>query len=430
MGYGAAATLAEEPAVDLGGQPLPGGTGSTNTADPTELTAGLWSDTLGPPQSGTGVHNFVYDRTMADSTVHVGVIGASLAESSDGVDIAVTDPAGEDCGTDGATPTYPVVHGTFGAAVAVGPDEPGETGSVCANASTLRITVTRGLAAEDTDLPIAIKVVEEGPATGVGDLPPAEEEPTYERVGSDAEPEQVDSATSFDDAPVLEASPDGVVVSTEVNEGEERLFRVPVTWGQRVSVDAVVPVQDAEDAAVLQFVEPTVDLSIVDPARNSFQDVVDETEPSGYYDTDEVTRLSVGTPPVRYLNRFEDQVAALPGDYWLAIAVPAAPADRDAVSVPVELTLAVTGTAEGAPTYQKAVLAPDGNAGPDGYSPEKPFLVGDGKFSAVASGNPAPAPAATEEGWFGPRRLAGIGLAAVSAACIAAGLWQIARRRA
>ena len=58
------------------------------------------------------------------------------------------------------------------------------------------------------------------------------------------------------------------------------------------------------------------------------------------------------------------------------------------MQVSLDLTIAVAQVDDAAPTYKDAVLAQGGGPGPDGYSPGTPYLVGDGEFSAVASGNP------------------------------------------
>ncbi len=92
--------------------------------------------------------------------------------------------------------------------------------------------------------------------------------------------------------------------------------------------------------------------------------------------------------------------------------------------MPVELTVAVTGEPAGRPSYPGVVTSPDEGTQIEGYSPEEPFLVAEDTFSAVASGNPV-----SGDGWFSTRRWAGLGVAAVSALCLGAGVVRLRARR-
>jgi hypothetical protein len=103
--------------------------------------------------------------------------------------------------------------------------------------------------------------------------------------------------------------------------------------------------------------------------------------------------------------------------------------DREPVSATVDLTIAVTNVDDASPTYKDAVLSQGGGAGPDGYSAGTPYLVGDGEFSAVASGSPV-ADDDADDGWWGPRRGVGLGVGVVSLACCAVGAVWLTRRRA
>lgn len=420
--YAAASFSSAEP-VDLGGQPIDG---STNPTEPTEIEAGLWLDSLGPT-TASGTHHFVYERTMDESTVHVGVVATSPEASSDGISLAVL--AGEDdCGSDSQSSTSYTQHGVFGAIVSVGPDAPGTDDGVCLMARTLTITVSRD-AAGTADLPFAIKVVEEAPVTGIDpdapDLPQPDEETTYQLPAS-GDAEALDGGTSFDEATALDPVAEGVTVTTDIAEGDERLYRVPATWGQQVVAVARIPRHEDE-----AFYGPTVDVRIVDPMRNTMDYYATDRANSGSYGTDALT-LSVAGQPLRYLNRWDGLAPVLPGDFWVAVAVQPAPVDggREPVSVPVELTVAVPGEAgEGAPTHQETVIGPGGGAAPEGYSSDTPYLVGDGEFAAVASGNPF-TPDTEDDAWWGPRRGVGIGVGVVSLACCAVGAVWLSRRRA
>lgn len=420
-GYGAAAA---EPAVDLGGAPLPEGTGSTDRAAPTVLEPGLWADTLGDAQSGESVHHFRYDRQMRSSTVHVGVIGASTDPDGDGIEVEIFGPEQVSCATSYESPGY-VGFASFGARAWAGPSEPGLDDEDCTSAASLGIEVTRS--SGDDHLPIAIKVVEEAPVTGTEDLPPPEESPSF-RAGAEPAGGGTDlvGATAFDSAPAVPLSSGASEFSTSVTEGQQRLYKVPLAWGQQLSVDALVPTLDEAIEEERSFSTPTVELTLVDPVRDTVDDAVDGLTSSGSYSSDEVTRLSAGLPALSYLNRYASGPASMPGDYWLSIAVDVAPEDVEPLAVPIDVAVDVAEATEGAPVYQGTVQSPDGGQGPAAYTPETPYLIGPDEFSAVASGNPVPADD-EDEGWWGPRRYAGIGLAVASLLCCGLGARRLLR---
>ena len=418
--------------LELGGQPLSGdGRGSTDRNSPTQLQPGLWRDTLGGTNGSEDIHYFEYHRAIADSTVHLGVIGSSADPDGDGIGIsAVAGPEETDCGSDTDSAPFGTAQGPFGAAVEVGPSEPDTRDGACLTADSLRIQVDRGSSSSETELPVAIKVVEEAPVPvdAVADLPQPAEELRYD-VPADPAPSDVEAGETFDDAPLLEPGADGLRFGLEVPEGDVRLVRLPVTWGQQVVAAAEVPAMDEATLETVSFVTPTVDLRIVEPDRNTLTTYAEGESSSGSYGADP-QQLSVGTSPLRYLNRFDDTSPTLPGHYWVVVTVEplAQDADRDPLDVPVTLTVAVTGEPAGAPDYQPSILGQGGAAAPDAYAAERPFLVGDDQFAAVASGSPASANGSDDDSWWGPRRYAGLGLGAVSLALCALGGWRLARR--
>lgn len=431
LGVGAWTAYAAAEPVDLGGQPVPGGAGSTDRNHPTSLTAGLWRDTLG---AGTDdEHYFRYERRMRESTVHVGVVGVSQDPAGDGVGVQVF--AGEtDCGNYSDDPGSYAAHSVFGIAVHVGPDDVGDLESECLRAPSLAVVVNRGYSSSSMDLPVAIKIVEEAPVVELDPddpgLPDPESEISYSAPDG-TDPEDLDGGSSFDGAPGLDPSGDGVTVRTIVTEGSETLYRVPVDWGQQVVASARVPRMDEATEELTGGSGPYLDLRIVDPLRSVVGDAGTDETTTGSYGT-ERAELSRGTYPLRYLNLFADQSPDVPGDFWVAFAVQGVPdgAGRAPLDVPVELTIAVVGDAGGgAPEHQATVQAPGGGAGPDGYSADTPYLVGDGEFSAVASGNPF-APESEDDDWWGPRRAVGLGVGVVSLACCAVGAVWLTRRRA
>jgi hypothetical protein len=424
----AAGARAPRPWVDLGGQPV---TASTDPAHPTALTAGLWAVDLG--RESDALH-FSYDRRIQGSTVHIGAIGSPAGPDGDGLALAATDAAiddaeGDDCGSDSQTTDSSVPYRVFGAAVVVG-DGVDSPDSTCPSADTVAITLTRSSSYNDADLPVALKIVEEAPVSDQGEPLPDSEELAFD-VPDPAQPTDGPAgATAFDDAPLVDVGSDAVTIDTTVTEGTELLWRVPVAWGDQLVARADIPAVAGKDAEGLGYPNSYVDLALVEPDRETFAQTVDDVS-YGYYGGTERSRLVAGGYPLRYVNRFESDAAPLlPGDEWVSLTVASAPAERSPLDVPIELTLQVTHTDAAAPTYQAAVLAQGGGAGPSGYSADRPFLVGDGRFAAVASGNPVAPPDDADGGWWSPRHGTGLGLAALSLACCVAGAAWLVQRRA
>lgn len=418
---------------DLGGAALPGGTGSTTPDRPTVIGPGLWADTLGGSEA-RNLHHFTYERRIKDSTVHIGVVGAPATPDSDGikVDAGVVDDTGAlaSCGTDYDSTGYAFPHALLGAAIEVGPSAADATDRpVCLRADTIQIAVSRYVS-NVAELPIAIKVVEEAPVAGAVSLPEPAEDVAFD-VPDAGEARDLPGESSFDDAPQLDPVTGGTTVATVLAEGEEQLWRVGVRWGQQLVVRATAP---QADEAELEGVYGGVQLKVrlVGPDRDVFalNTDVEGQSAEGAYDTDEAADLVAGARPVLYRNRFDDVVPSIPGDYWIAVSASPAPADaeRPPIEVPLEVTVAVSGQAGGEPSYPSVVVSPDDSAGPGGYSPDEPFLVADGTFSAVASGNPVVG-GGEDETWLSGRRVAGLGVGALSLVCLSAGVVRLRARR-
>lgn len=431
-GYAVAA--AEPPApIDLGGASLPGGTGSTNPDEPTTIGPGLWSDTLGGSET-KNVHHFTYERRIKDSTVHVGVVGAPTSTSGDGlkVDAGVLAEDGTltPCGSGDDSTSSGLPYALMGAGLDIGASAADATDRPdCLRADTIQLAVSRGYYTNPSELPIAIKIVEEAPVSGAASLPDPAEELELD-VPDPGQARALEGADSFDDAPKLDPVAGGTTVSTDLAQGTEQLWRVGVQWGQQLVVRATAPAADAADVEPLCCGVP-LRVRVIDPRREVYalDADVEGQSAEGTYDDEEAVDLVAGSWPLLYRNRFGDLLPTVPGDFWIAVS--AGPADPDAelepLDVPVEVTVAVSGKPGGEPSYPKVVVAPDDSAGPGGYSPDKPFLVAEGTFSAVASGNPVVSD--EDDAWLSGRRWAGLGLGAVSAACLAAGLVRLRARR-
>lgn len=415
LGTGARASTPPVPAlVDLGGSPVEV---STNPAAPTVLTAGLWADTLsGPGGSDANAHRFRYERTMQDSTVLVGVVGAST-ETSDQIGVLL-EAAGGPC--DDQTSTSGAAGTAFGTLAVATSTTFGDRNDECLTAPSVDITVRRGTADLESDLPIAIRVVEEAPVRDAeADLPEVPDVAPFS-LPQPADPTDLAGAPSFDEAPEITSG----TYADALPEGSERLYRVRLDWGQSLAVRVDVAAQDA--AATETFsasADPVVDLSLFDPLRNAFDGGAEDADQDGGYTVDGDLLLD-GTYPVAYLNRYKSQNATVPGDYWVSVAVTPAAVDRAPVEVPVELTVEVVGEPVEPPRSALTVTTPDTDSGPDGYDPATPYLVDDGVFSADVSGTPRVPEAAGDD----VRRTAGLVVGATSLVSLAAGAVLLLRR--
>lgn len=423
-----AAAAAPSDPVDLGGAPLPGGSASTNPAEPTELAPGLWQATLAPdfPQY------FTYERRIKDSRIHVGALGAPQGDSTDGIRVLATveiDDAMTTCGDAYDSVEYAIPHAVIGTGVVVG-EETGSTGEACRGADVLTLEVTRGYASTTTDLPYVIKVVEEAPAAAGPDDEEPDDAPSYD-VPKPAGADEIDGEASFEDAPELDARGGAVTVATTLTEGTEVLWRVPLGWGDLPVVRVDIPWAEGTDAEAFTYSGPEVSVHLIDPLRSRLRYVESGSDDvtNGQYEApqdgvsgDGAVLVASGYPVARINSR-------APGDHWISLAVSPAPADRDPVSFPVELTVEVATGEDAAPSYNAAILSQDDSAGPEGYSPDEPFLIADGTFAAVASGNPLIASQDEDEAWLTGRRWAGLGVAALSVACLAGGAVRLRARR-
>ncbi|GAA5155694.1 hypothetical protein GCM10023340_41600 [Nocardioides marinquilinus] len=410
---------------------------STDPSEPLPLEAGTWTDTLqGAQGAADSAHQFVYRRTMRASTVFIGVTGANSVEN-DRVDVVASLPSGEECASDYSESGYENAFGSFGARLYIGPDEPNDGDSACLVADELRFTVSRGTKNVSSPVPVSIRIVEEAPTTSDVTTLPAQPETPRVEVPDVPEGDDLVGADTFEDARYLD---DGSYRTT-VGEGEQKFWRVRLGWGQQLSTRLRLPAADDATLERIGGFGPNVELVLVDPLLNTFREGVEDAVTSGDYGDEPVT-MRDGTSPVAYDNRFGDGVAILPGDYWVTVSVDA-PDDRAPIEVPMQLEVQVLGEpGAGAPAFPATVQSPTGDAGPDGYAADTPYLVSPGTFAADVSGSTdAPEPEDDGEASDGSatddaaadddttRRVAGLGAGALGLACCAAGVLLLARRR-
>lgn len=393
--------------IDLGGTPVEGGTAQ----EPTSLTAGLWSDTLTGPGSPAGTRWFSYHRVMGGSTLVVGAVAVSTEEYGDFLKVDVSTPSGDVCDTDTQQQPSPAGGAAYGIVLhAAGDDDE------CGSSADLVIAVSRGSVDLESSVPFTLRLVEEAPVSAEPGPEPADE--TALETLEPGQPVATPGGASFDDAPAVDGT-----VSDEVSPGTQRLWKVHLDWGQSLAWRLDVPVRSENENE--NFVpEPGVEVTLFDPLHNPFDGGATDAETSGSYGVDGST-LSDTTPPVAYLNRSDSEIAFVPGDYWVSVAV--TPAEEDPLDVPVRLTVAVTGEASDPPGFAEAVTGPGSTSGPSDYDQATPYLVGPDTFSADVSGTPTvpgDEAAASSTG----RRVAGLVVGGLSLVSLLAGVVLLRRR--
>ncbi|KQZ66412.1 hypothetical protein [Nocardioides sp. Root151] len=393
--------------VDLGGTPV--GT-STDDRKPTVVEAGLWSTKFEPGEAF--VHELAYERTARFTSVHTSVTATPLS-SGESIKLEAFGLNGTSCGSETASADYAAPFTAIGVDLEVGPDGATDLNSDCLRADRLRFTVGPSSTTREskTELPMTIKVVEESPLkdadTAVDTLPaPPETEASFRAPADGDDRGTVEGATSFDEAPLLNS---GTYDST-VTEGEQRLYRVHLEWGQTLAAALHVDALSESDLEQKFGISgPTVYLGVYNPMRRDLDSAYSDSDVEGSVD-DTALDLDTGVGPVRYLNRYDDQNTYLPGDYYVSVVVPEETAsERGPAEIEFALTVEAQGDIAGAPTYAE----------------DQPFLVGDGKRSEVASGNPAPEPDGA--GWLSARHVSGLGIGLAGLVCLALGALRLRR---
>lgn len=389
------AAAAEGEAVDLGGDPVEG---STSSSDPTELKAGVWSDTL---DSGESTRYYSYRRTTDLSAVHVGVVATS-DQDYDNLEVAGYLDRDETCGSTTNSTDADFPNTTFGTKVSFIGEGPEDRNDPCLTSDVVNFAVHHD--GEEAEMPFAITVVEERPTElrSTVDLPSAPTtEPSFTAPDVSGSAEEVTGATSLDDAPELDSG----VWKDKITTGDELLYGFDLDWGESVSVRVTTPALDADQAEKVSYSTPEMKVALLNPLRTWVSATPDGAQRTATLseEDDAVATSEIG--PVRYLDRFGDSWAYLPGKHWLSLRM-ASLGDSQPIEVPVEIKFEIKGEQSGVPTY----------AGDS----DDPFLIDEDTWAETAS---------TSEGGQSLVRivLAGV-LALVGAVCIGAGSMRLRRR--
>lgn len=362
--------------MQLDGTPIKGG-GSTDSADPTKLTAGVWLDKLGS-DTASRTHYYEYTRTTEGeetSTVLVGAMTTGIPNTSDSISLDVTTQEDSSCGNDSASRDAGVWP--FGVYVFAGSTDGVSFEGACTLAKTLRIKVTHDGVGEQ-DVPVAIKIVEEARVSSdLEDLPVGVKAdtpvPTPEVSG---DPESLAGATSLTEAPELTTGR----FTTTLVEGGAQVWKVPLDWGQNLILRARIPTVDPEDESTSVY-GPNVDLSVLSPMGRTTDSAYEDTVTEGSVDEEEPVELSYATGPVRLRPRYDDTYGvSTPGDFYVVLGTePLTDLDREPRKLPVTLDVEIRGERSDVPSYFKE---PPFLVGPDTQKDRKDVVSGTGVSKA------------------------------------------------
>jgi len=330
--------------AEVDGTPIEGGPTSDQA---TPITAGTFSDEIGPQGSATGERWYRFDRTMDDSSLLAGLVllsGRGIGGTSIGVQISTED--GTVCGVSGSASSINAaslfgVGTTSQAYRGSSPDNP------CLADDAFYVKVYRALAGGADDSRYTLRLAEQ-PEVMNADQLPGELSITD---GAFDQPETTGAATpvtggsSLGDATEIT---DGAYSGTIV-PGETQVFKIHVDWGQQLGVQAVIP---AATPALLHSgqTQEYAGLQILNPLGAADPDQPNGIELNGFgsFTTSQV--LETGTIPVRWNNRLSTSTSYLAGDYYVTYA--AAPdVQGSSLEMPFTLRVAVVGEPSGAPTY-------------------------------------------------------------------------------
>lgn len=278
-----------------------------------------------------------------------------------------------------------------------------------------------GRAFADQQLPVEIAfrlepaVSSPGPPAVTGrstDLPPPTAGPAR----------AVEAGSSFNDAPLIEPG----TYTESITSGETRYYRVRLGWGQRLAFRATTAVPAGVGVAAGRL---RIDLA--SPLRADLLLGSGNDDSSGILWEARAVELAGSTAaPVRWTNRdaptpYLDRYS-VDGEYFLVIDATYPLEDGDAVTLPLTLTVALSGAVESGPTY---VTDPGESAGGPSTTPS---------LSPSLSPSPSPSPSAAATGGAGsasvesapmaPWALASVGAAGVLVVAALGLVWWRQRR--
>ncbi|MYT70164.1 MULTISPECIES: hypothetical protein [unclassified Streptomyces] len=343
---GAVGTGASDPYVFAeGAQNVRGTQGGTGA--PRLTTGETYQSSLGAGASATAHYRVALDGAANAyvSVVAVPPLGSGVkAASSDGVTVTLQDQGGNECDSQRAT----FRSGAYPRPVAAVVERLVKTGGLrCQSAGIYDVAVERVAESDSTGgtWGLELKV-----ATEPGLVTPATSEDPRTSPSATVRPPsgagtQRTGGTGFNDARALSEG----AWKDRVGPGQSHFFRVPVDWGQQLSVDAELS-SSAERSAHEGGVSSAFDVRLYNPARAPV------TAKDAAYEDDPASVTLDPLPPVAYENRYqshEDRAAMrFAGWYYLEVTVNPAVAQKLGDKAPlVTLRVTVGGSAVQPPDY-------------------------------------------------------------------------------
>ncbi|MEV8532249.1 hypothetical protein [Streptomyces sp. NPDC051211] len=324
--------------------------GGANGAVGPALDVGrFYEDTLAPAQER------FYQVVLDDrSSVYVSAVARPAPQSKvaygDGIEVALTDTAGQSC-----TSTDDVNFGSEQARPIADADVRRlEEDGKCQQAGPYYVKLTRTSAKESDQAPwpVELHVMREpklsgsnAPQTAPSAWPSAPVTPPSDqrvvRTGG----------TGFNDARALDTG----VWGDSVKPGQTLFYRVPVDWGQQLSVSTELAGGKLTRSS--GYAGYGLVTEVYSPAR-----LLAASE-SESFDGKQAKADLGPLAPVAYENRYADAAAARPvrtaGWYYLAVTVDKEVGEFTAEDVPLQLTMRVKvgGTAKASPAYAESLTA-------------------------------------------------------------------------
>ncbi|MFJ9176878.1 hypothetical protein [Streptomyces sp. NPDC102360] len=281
--------------------------------------------------------------TAYASVVAVPPLGSGVkATAADGIAVSLRDGQGNQCDAERAT----FRSGSYPRPIAVAVERPVRPGGLrCQSAGTYYVVVERTAAAgsSERDWGLELRVATEpglvsaAPGAGPRSWP---SEPVALPSGTGA---RRDGGTGFNDARALTSG----AWQDRIGPGQSHFYRVPVDWGQRLSLGAELD-GSAGGGDRREAVPGALDMELYNPARAPV------AAKGATYSGGTTSAALDPLPPVAYGNRLlsrEDGAAmGLAGWYWLKVTLNPAMAEK-AGGLGITLRVAVDGSAKQAPDY-------------------------------------------------------------------------------
>ncbi|MEV7613099.1 hypothetical protein [Streptomyces sp. NPDC089799] len=323
--------------------------GGANSALGPRLEAGrFYTDTVSP-----GQERFYEVPLDAASSVYVSAVAhperTAKVAYADGIEIDLIDTDGQSCGsTEGADVSSSEQARPLADVAVRALAEDGE----CQQATSYYVKLTRKNAKESDRAPWPVELhVQREPGLKGGNAPQTAPSVWPSAPVTPPSDRRVvrEGGTGFNDARALGTG----VWGDSVRPGQTRFYRVPVDWGQQLSISTELtggkPTKSSGYAGNALVTE------VYSPVRSAVSEV-DES-----YDG-KLAKAEIGPlPPVAYENRFSDTRAIKPvrlaGWYYLAVTVNKKVGEFTAEDVPLQLTMRVKvdGGAEVGPAYAESL---------------------------------------------------------------------------